>query len=212
MGLQDIVRWILPREDVFYTLIEKQSELLDEAARTLAGFAEGASAEEVHKKVQELEHAADAIVHEIEDQLARVYVTPIDREDIQLLATALDDVVDLINLTARTFVLYDVPKPTAPMTELMQILVKLTGVLKAGLPNLRRHKYLDLINLGREIKLGEKEGDRVFRNAVGQLFRDPGIDAKVLLRDKEVLEDLENAIDKCETVAERLKNLAVKHG
>jgi len=169
-------------------------------------------AEQIREQVQDIEHQADAIVYEIEEQFARVFVTPIDREDLQLLAASLDDVVDLINLTARTFVLFGVPEPTPPMTELMLILVKMGEVFRAELPALRKHDYGRLIAAGRVIKEHEKEADRVFRNALGQLFHDPNIDAKVLLRDKEVLEDLERAIDKCETVAERLKNLAVKHG
>ena len=212
MGLQDIIRWILPREDVFYGLIERQGEMLDDAANALAQFARGVPAEQVRVRVQELEHQADAVVYEIEEQLAKVFVTPIDREDIQLLTASLDDVVDLINLTARTFVLFGVPEPTPPMTELMGILVKMGAVFRAELPALRKHDYARLIAAGRVIKEHEKAGDQVFRNAVSQLFHDPNIDAKILLRDKEVLEDLERAIDKCETVAERLKNLAVKHG
>jgi predicted phosphate transport protein (TIGR00153 family) len=212
MGLQDLIRWILPREDVFYGLIERQSEKLDEAAKALAQFTRGVPAEQIREQVQDIEHQADAIVYEIEEQFARVFVTPIDREDLQLLAASLDDVVDLINLTARTFVLFGVPEPTPPMTELLLILVKLAEVFRAALPALRKHDYAALIAAGRVIKEHEKEADRVFRNALGQLFHDPNIDAKVLLRDKEVLEDLERAIDKCETVAERLKNLAVKHG
>lgn len=212
MGMQDMIRWLLPREDVFYALLERQSELLDEAARALAEFSNGVPAEQIRETVQVLEHEADKIVYEIEEQLARVFVTPIDREDIQLLAASIDDIVDLINLTARTFVLFGVPRPTPPMAELMQILVKTAAVLRAELPALRRHQYTKLIALGRVIKTHEKEADQVFRNAVSALFHDPNIDAKVLLRDKEVLEDLESAIDRCETVAERLKNLAVKHG
>lgn len=212
MGLQDVIRWFLPREDAFYALLERQGELLAEAARTLATFVEGVAAEQIRDSVQDLEHGADAIVYEIEELLARSFVTPIDREDIQHLAAALDDVIDLINLTARTFVLFAVPAPTPPMRALIDILVKASAVIHAELPALRRHEYPKLIAAGRVIKEYEKEGDRVFRAAVGQLFADPAIDAKVLLRDKEVLEDLENAIDRCESVAERLKNLAVKHG
>ena len=212
MSLQDVIRWLLPREDVFYGLIERQSEILEEAARALAQFANGVPAEQIRETVQELEHKADAIVYEIEEQLAKVFVTPIDREDIQLLAASIDDIVDLINLTARTFVLFGVPQPTPPMVELMGILVKMAVHLKAELPALRKHDYGRLIAAGRVIRDHEKIADRVFRNAVGELFHDPNIDAKVLLRNKEVLEDLEGAIDKCETVAERLKNLAVKHG
>lgn len=212
MALQDVIRWLLPREDVFYSLIERQGEVVEQAARALAEFGRGTSAEKVRERVQELEHQADAIVYEIEEQLERVFVTPIDREDIQLLAASMDDIVDLINLTGRTFELYAVPKPSPPMIELMNLLVTMAELLRVELPALRRHEYSKLIALGRTIKQHEKEGDRVFRNAVGALFHDPAIDAKVLLRDKEVLEDLEKAIDKCETVAERLKNLAVKHG
>jgi uncharacterized protein Yka (UPF0111/DUF47 family) len=108
-------------------------------------------------------------------------------------------------------VLFGVPKPTPPMVELMEILVKMATVIK---PSCRpcAGTTTALIAAGRVIKDHEKKADQVFRNAVGALFHDPDIDAKVLLRDKEVLEDLEHAIDKCETVAERLKNLAVKHG
>jgi uncharacterized protein Yka (UPF0111/DUF47 family) len=212
MGLQDVIRWILPREDVFYTLIEQQGVLLEEAAKALAAFGKGDSAERIRELVQDIEHKADAIVYETEEQLARVFVTPIDREDIQLLCASIDDIVDLINLTARTFVLFGVPKPTPPMVALMEILVVMAVVIREALPALRRHDYASLIAAGRVIKEHEKKGDQVFRDAVGALFHDPEIDAKVLLRDKEVLEDLESAIDRCETVAERLKNLAVKHG
>ena len=212
MGLQDMVRWLLPREDRFYELIERQGVLLDEAATALMELAGPAEPAEVHEKVREIEHRADAIVYEIEEQLAAVFVTPIDREDIQLLASALDDIVDDINLTARTFVLFGVARPTPPMVGMMEVLVKMAAFLRSELPALRTHEYTRLIAAGRVIKQHEKEGDRIFRNAVSQLFHDPEIDAKELLRQKEVLEDLELAIDRCETVSERLKNLAVKHG
>lgn len=212
MGLQNIIRWLVPREDVFYSLIERQCELFDQAARALAEFANGVSAEQVHETVRDLEHQADAVVYEIEEQFNKVFVTPIDREDLQLLASAMDDIIDYINLTARSFVLFGVPQPTPPMVEMMQILVKMAAVLRAEIPALRRHEYAKLTAAGREIKQLEKDGDRIFRGALSQLFHDDAIDAKVLLREKEVLEDLEFAIDKCETVAERLKHLAVKHG
>lgn len=212
MGLQDMIRWILPREDAFYSMLESHSVLVVEAAQALAEFSKGVPAQRVHDNVQNLEHKADSIVYEIEDQLARVFVTPIDREDIQMLASALDDVIDLMNLTARTIMLYGLPGPTPAMSELMQLLIKMTEMVRNELPALRTHEYARLIAVARELKQLEKEGDRIFRNAVSQLFHDKNIDAKVLLRDKEVLEDLENAIDKCDMLAERLKHLAVKHG
>ena len=148
MGLQDMVRWLLPREDKFYGLIERQGVLLDEAAKALAELAGPALPAEVHEKVREIEHRADAIVYEIEEQLAAVFVTPIDREDIQLLASALDDIIDYINLTARTFVLFGVARPTPPMVAMMEVLVKMAEFLRAELPALRTHQYTRLIAAG----------------------------------------------------------------
>lgn len=212
MGLQDMIRRLLPREDVFYDLLERQTVLLVEAARALVRFADGAPAPEVHEAVRALEQRADEVEGEVEDQLARIFVTPIDREDIQRLASAIDDIVDDVNLIARTLVLFGVPAATPAMAEMMRLLVVLAELLQAELPALRRHQYAELIALGRVIKDHEKRGDSVFRGALSELFRDPAIDVKRLLRDKEVLVNLEGAIDGFETVGERLKNLAVKHG
>jgi uncharacterized protein Yka (UPF0111/DUF47 family) len=98
------------------------------------------------------------------------------------------------------------------MSALIDKLVACTTVLKETLPNLRKHAYSQLIDSSRELRRVEKEADVVYRDAVRVLFSDDKVDAKVLLREKEVLEDLEKAIDRCEYVADTLANLAVKHG
>jgi hypothetical protein len=207
-----MVRWLLPREDVFYTLIEQLTVLLEATAKELVKFADGSPNEQVLEAVRTLENDADKIVYESEEQFARVFVTPIDREDIQVLIVAIDDIIDLMYLTARTFVLYKVERPTPPMAALMKLLVEQATVLRAEMPALRKHEYDKLIAAGRTLREHEKTGDKVFREAVAELFNNPAVDAKTLVRDKELLEDLENAIDKFELVAERLKNLAVKNG
>ena len=207
-----MVRWLLPREEVFFGMIEKLTELLEASAKELVKFSEGVPSEQVFESVRVLENEADKIVYEAEERFAKVFVTPIDREDIQALIVAIDDIIDILYLTARTFVLYGVPKPTPAMTEQMKLLVVLGEVLHKEIPALARHEYDRLIAAGRVIREHEKTGDKIFREAVAELFHNPEIDAKVLVRDKEVLEDLENAVDAFEVVAERLKNLAVKHG
>lgn len=212
MGLQDMIRWLLPREDVFYTLIEKLTELLEGTAHALERICEGDPAQQVYEAVREIEHEADKLVYESEEQFAKVFVTPIDREDIQTLIVAIDDIVDLMYLTSRNFVLYRMEAPSAPMAAQIKLLVELATYLRAEIPALRRHDYERLIAAGRVIREHEKTGDKIFREAVAELFHNPDISAKILVRDKELLEDLENAIDKFEFVAERLKNLAVKHG
>jgi hypothetical protein len=131
---------------------------------------------------------------------------------VQKLSKELDDILDLTNGAVRACVLFGVDQPTEPMKKLIDKLVECTEVIKDGVPKLRAHKYAELVEIGRTLRKLEKDGDIVFRDAVSQLFHDPSIDAKKLIREREVLEDLENAIDHCEHVAATLANLAVKHG
>jgi uncharacterized protein Yka (UPF0111/DUF47 family) len=213
MQFQAWVRALLPNEEQFYGLLEAQADVAHQAAEALARFGpDGAGAEKVRADVQALEHKADAIVHTMEDALARTYVTPMDREDIHQLSSELDDIVDITNLAARACHLYGLEAPTPPMAALMKTLVEATGVVKSAVARLRRHEYGGMLEDTRVIRRLEKEGDAVFRNAVSALFHDASVTAKVLMRDKEVLEDIERAIDRCDQVAGTLTNLAVKHG
>jgi len=213
MGIQELIRKVMPREEGFYDLLERQARTTLGAAETLASFIEAdRTANSVAEAVQQIEHEGDKLVHEIEEALARTFVTPIDREDIHFLCSELDDVIDLTNTTARAFLLLGVERPTHPMVNLMQLLVSATGELASAVPQLRRHAYAELFGTKRRIRELEKEGDRIYRNEVSRLFHTPEIDAKVLLREREVLDNLENAIDRCERVADTLANLAVKHG
>jgi uncharacterized protein Yka (UPF0111/DUF47 family) len=213
MALQSVVRWLLPKEDRFYTFLERQAALAFEGAVALARFREpSATAAEIREAVQDIEHQADAVLFEVEEALARTFVTPLDREDLHLLASELDDIVDMTNHAARASVLFGVTRPTAPMLELMDTLLLSTEVLKDAMPALRKHDYQKLIEESRKLRALEKEADSVFRAAVSALFHDPAIEAKVLLREKEVLDALEDAVDRCDRVSHTLRNLAVKHG
>lgn len=213
MGLQDVIRWLLPREDSFFQIMERQAAIAVEAARALARFGEeGVTADEVRAAVQEVEHRGDVLSHEIEAALHRTFVTPIDREDIQSLSAALDDITDRMNQTARSFSLFDVTEPTAAMRAQMALLIQTTTCLEKSLPLLGRWKLVELGEQSRAMKELEKAGDNAYRTAIAELFRDPALDAKSLLRQKEILELLEATIDGCEDVAELLAHLAVKHG
>ncbi|MEO8701346.1 MAG: DUF47 family protein [Kofleriaceae bacterium] len=213
MGFQALVRWLLPKEDHFYAFIERQAVAAHDGALALAkSKEEGASSEAIAKAVQAVEHQGDSIVHDLEEALARTFVTPIDREDLQKLSSQLDDVLDLTNSAARAVVLFRVKKPTPAMTVLIDCLVSCTALLKEALPALRNHAYPDLTTVSRQLRKLEKEADVVYREAVRGLFGDDEVSAKELLREKQVLDDLERAIDRCEYVADTLANLAVKHG
>jgi predicted phosphate transport protein (TIGR00153 family) len=212
MSLQSVIRWLVPREDHFYGFLERQASTAHEAALALRGFKEGTAVADVRNAVQELEHEGDKISHEMEDALAKTFVTPIDREDLQKLSKELDDILDRANGAIRAAALYGVDAPTEPMGKLMDVLVACTEVLKTTMPNLRKNAYPAILESNRALRKLEKDGDTIFRQAVSELFRDAATDAKKLLREKQVLEDLENAVDHCERVGDTLAHLAVKHG
>lgn len=211
MSLQRLVRWFLPREDHFYDMLEQLGRLCHDAAAALAQFKERPAAE-VSAAVQTIEHAADDVVRRMAEALAKTFVTPLDREDLHRLTTELDDIIDLANLTARAFGLYNIERPTQPMIELMDKLVEVTAMIRDAVPRLRRHEYVALIENSRKVRQVEKEADTIYRSAISVLFRDTHADFRRLLSQKEALDDLEHAVDHCDNVSDLLSNLAVKHG
>lgn len=212
MDLQSIVRWLVPREHHFYDFLETQADMAHAGAVELARFKPGVSATEVRDAVQAVEHQGDRVSHELEEALAKTFVTPIDREDLHKLSTELDNILDLANGAIRAAALYGVETPTEPMSKLMDILVECTAVLKGAVPHLRKNEYTEITAATRALRKLEKDGDAIFRDGVSKLFHDADNDAKKILREKQVLEDLENAVDACEQLGETLANLAVKHG
>lgn len=212
MPIQSLVRWLLPREDHFYLILERQAAITHQAASELGKFRTGAAAAAtIRDTIEKLEDEGDGQAREMLAALARSFVTPIDREDLQRVSKKLEDVLDLINLAARTCVLYGVTKPTASMLAQIERLETCTRIFITAINKLRVHRYHEVIDLCHEVNKLEKQGDDVFRDALGRLFNDPAIDAKTILREKEILEDLEKALNRCEHVAETLVNVAVKH-
>ena len=213
MSIQDVIRFLLPREDHFYDFLEKQAKVAHEGAKELAKFTdEGHTAEEAQAAVQRCEEEGDAMVRAMEDALAKTFVTPIDREDLHRLSTELDTVLDLTNGAIRACTMLGVQVATEPMKKLAKILVDCTQRIDTVMPKLRRHEYDTIVIVTRELRSIEKEADTVYREAISTLFDDGAVDAKKLIREKTVLEDLENAVVQCELVGSILANLAIKNG
>ena len=208
MGIQDAIRWLVPKEEHFFDILEKQATTAREGVAAFVAEDDIAAA---CVTVQDFEHKGDRLVHEMEESLAKTFVTPIDREDLHILSSALDDVLDLANGAARAAMLFGVEAWTPAMKDLMKVLHQCTVVVDKAIPNLRKHAYTDIVESARELRKLEKEGDRIYKAEVSRLFKDASVDAKMLLREKAVLDDLENALDHCDELASVLANLAVKH-
>ena len=198
-----------PRDRVYFELFEEAGQNIFTAAdlldRLLADYPD---TQHLARDILDCEHEGDRITHDIIDRLNHTFVTPIDREDILALASALDDVVDYTEEVADYLGLYKIEAP-------MDQAIKLAQRAQGGLPPDRRGDPA-AARLPRhlahtvEINRLENEGDRITREAVASLF-DGGIDPMVVIRWKDLFERLEAAIDATERVANILEGIVIKN-
>jgi uncharacterized protein Yka (UPF0111/DUF47 family) len=167
---------------------------------------------ELNKRLQEIEHAGDALAHEMEEMLARTYVTPIDREDIHELSNALEEIVDHTNRAARVCELMGVVVPTKPMTALLDVLRRSTILVADAVPLLRMRDQSNVFTAKRNIRELEKTADRIHRDAIREMFAASWSDPRQFLRERAVLEQIEEAINQCEHIGGLLALLAIKYG
>jgi uncharacterized protein Yka (UPF0111/DUF47 family) len=212
MDVQNFIRGLLPREDRFYGILARQAALAHRAALALGEYAKGTPIADVQPRIAQLEAEGDAAYGSLEDALQETFVTPIDREDLQSLADALDDVLDWTDAAARSVADFGVGQASAPMQRLAELLVQASAELEGALNALARHDYAGTHAASRTMRRVLKESESVLRAGLRDLFAEEAIDARRLLREKEVLEDLGRALDRAERVAYTLAQLSVKHG
>jgi predicted phosphate transport protein (TIGR00153 family) len=160
-------------------------------------------------RIKELEHKGDTITHDIIKKLNKSFITPFDREDIYSLASALDDILDLIDASAQRIVMYNVEKPTPESKELGFLILKSCQVIAKGVSHLGGSN--ERINeCCVEVNALENEADRVCREAISRLFDDEK-DPIQLIKWKEIYETLERATDKCEDAANILESVVMKN-
>ena len=201
---------LVPRTSEFYDLFGRAGENALEAARKAEQrFREYPNASVSQADIKAIEHEGDRITHDLIQLLNTQYVTPFDREDIYELAGAIDDVVDHIDEACDLLELYGVESATRQALQQAEIIVGAVECLNRALHELRGMKGVqkELV----ELKRLEDEGDRVVREAIADLFRDPRIDPLVVIRWKDIFDALEASLDACETAANVIGNIVVKN-
>ena len=201
---------LVPRTNEFYDLFTEAGENALRTARLVEQrFRELPSGGVMQAEVKSLEHEGDRLTRDIIQLLNTQYVTPFDREDIYALSTTLDDVVDHLDEASDLIDLYAVESPARQAIEQCRILVQAVEHLCRALAQLKGRRGVEAEIL--EVKALEDEGDRVVREAIADLFRDPRIDPLVVIRWKDIFEALEEALDAGETVCNVLGNIVVKN-
>lgn len=201
---------LIPKEEKFFAMFQEMGQIIVSGAERLKLMLDDyGDPAESQRAIKDIEHQGDAQTHMIIKMLNTTFITPLDREDIYALASALDDILDLIDVSAQRFVMYRVDKPTVEAKELAFIIVRCCHTISSALNHLgKRHD--DIFEQCVELNALENEADKVCRGAISRLFDDEK-DPIQLIKWKEIYEILERTTDKCEDAANILESVVVKN-
>jgi uncharacterized protein len=201
---------LIPREEAFFELFKKAAHNMIEGCRLLKDMMEHfQSPVDQAKRIKDVEHVGDSITHDIARRLNLTFITPIDREDIHDLASALDDILDVAEAIADRFVLYKVTKPTDKAVKLADVLYQASVAVGVGV-DLLGMAHPDIKECSVQVNSLENEADRVSRDAISELF-EKETDPMAVIKWKEIYEGFEAGTDRCEDVANILERIALKH-
>lgn len=203
---------LIPREKKFFVLFQQSAQNALKTARQLQDMLH--TWEDIRERVSvitALEHEGDAITHQIAAELHRTFVTPFDREDIAMLANSLDDITDFLHSAADAMSLYSIERPTEKAKEMVDIAVQAVAEVGNAVSEIEgRIDKEKLLKRCVEINRLENVGDSLYRAAMAELFANCKDFAHVI-KWREIYEDIENAIDRCEDVANILEGVALKY-
>jgi predicted phosphate transport protein (TIGR00153 family) len=200
---------IIPRNEDFYDLFDKAAANLSEAAVLLLKLLTVYDdPEAAHAEILQREHEGDEITHQVMRALNTTFVTPFDREDIHRLASGIDDIVDGIEAVSDLLVLHHIEEPLPEMRQQADVLARAAEQVHLAMRGLRGFSGLEPSWV--EINRLENEGDQVYRRTVARLFSGD-YKAMDVLKGKDLVDQLEAAIDGCEDVANTLESIVLKH-
>ena len=216
MGFASFVRKLLPKENRYFELFSANVVNIESAAQNLRKLLDAQTEAErkiLISQIEDAEHRGDLITHEIFNDVSQTFITPIDREDIHALASQLDDILDLMEDVALRTVLYEVtvfPNDFRDLTDTLCSAVKSLGEAVPLLSNLKTEQADRIKKLCEHINTCENAGDDIYHNAIARLFREQK-DPITLIKLKEILSDIEEAIDKCQHVANLIETVIIKY-
>jgi hypothetical protein len=201
---------LLPREDQYFSYFSQMTSYIHDAANLLVEML-GKDDNDLSAYVQQIksiEHACDNLTHTVSTSLNKTFITPFDREDIYMLSGALDDIVDLIDDSARAIVMYNVRETTDFARQFGDVIQRMAVQLHEVVSTLERPGGISdrLV----EIHRLENEGDDLYHEAIGELFSGTP-DALRVIRWKDIYDKLEAAVDRCEQAANIIETVIIKH-
>ena len=207
--------WIRGNDKIIIGNLEKQGEVLVRAISELVALLSNYDKNDLTQKtstIKELEHEGDKLTHELFTMITATFVTPLDREDISGLASSIDEVLGFTDGVADRFLLFKINKPSPYMLDLSKILFLALQEIYHVLGMLGKirnsQKPMEYCNI---IKKYEHEADSIYRNAIAELF-ELNYNPIEVIKLKEIYENLEESVDKCQDVGDIVEDIALKYG
>lgn len=213
--MSGILSYFLPKDKVFYSLFEEASDNLQEIAKKLVQVVNEPDYNKrgiIIKEMEEIEHQNDNITHKIFIELGKNFITPFDREDIHALASALDDIADYIYAAAKKINFYKIdPISDQGIQKTAEAIKEAVNAVKAAVMELRNLKNTQkIIECVIKINSIENSADDIFDMSIERLF-ESDVDAKELIKRREIYQVMETATDKCEDAGNVIESIVVKY-
>jgi hypothetical protein len=201
---------LIPRDRQFYELFNEIAGRVVASATVLNElFHDPSQISRYVAEIKVIEHEADVLTRDVIVRIDKSFVTPFDREDIYLLASRLDDVIDLLDGTARRAEMFHIHEVREPAKQLTAVLMRAAASIASAVAEMRRPNLV--LKRSLEIKQLEEEADAIYHDAVGGLFTGSA-DPLEVIKWKELYDTLERAIDQCEDVSNVLESISLKNG
>lgn len=200
---------LIPRDEQFFTLFDRLAGHLAATAHLLSAlFAQPERMAEHVRAIKDEEHKADQLAHEVNERIDKSFITPFDREDIHMLSSRLDDVIDLLDGTARRFEMLNIGEVREPARRMTDVISRAAEAVQTAVASIRKPAIVN--QQVARIKALEEEGDAIYHEAVGALFTKP-TDPIDVVRWMEMYDTLERAVDSCMGVANALQSISFKN-
>jgi uncharacterized protein len=200
---------LLPKEEAFFEMFKQAAHNVIEGSRLLKELMEDyTNVQQKIERIKEVEHIGDGITHDIALRLNRTFLTPLDREDIHDLASALDDILDAVEAVADRFAIYKITQPAESAVRLADILYRASVAVGRGVDHLAM-SHEEVKEYGVQVNSLENEADRVSRDAISELF-EKETNPIAVIKWKEIYETFEEGTDRCEDVANVIERIVLK--
>jgi uncharacterized protein len=208
----DVTVRLLPRDEKFFDLFIAVATFTVEAARLQRDLLRSETNRRgvIVDQIKRLEHQADQVTHDVVTRLDRVFITPLDREDIHELASRLDDVIDLIDGTARRLLIFHAGAAPDGALVIADVIVRATEQLQVAVASLEKNKGGTVLDACVQVKRLEEEGDSLYHEWLGRLFEGQP-EALQVIKWKEIYDNLEKTLDYIEDASNVLESISIKH-